>query len=192
MPDAISRQKRELRALMTTTRAAVSRATREGAAQRIANPLPALFERAPCVISSYMPIGDEIDPEPLCAALRQRGHRIALPVMAGRDQPLAFRLWQPGDPLVERQWSIREPTADSELAAPDILLVPLLAVDRYGYRLGYGGGYYDRTLALLRPARAILAIGLAFDLQVVDWVPHVDYDQRLDGVLTPSGLIGVT
>jgi 5-formyltetrahydrofolate cyclo-ligase len=192
MPDAISRQKRELRALMTTTRAAVSRATREAAAQKVADPLASVFDRAPCVISSYMPIGDEIDPEPLSAALRQRGHRIALPVMVGRDAPLEFRLWLPGDPLVARQWSILEPMADAEVVVPDILLVPLLAVDRNGYRLGYGGGYYDRTLALLRPTRKSLAIGLAFDLQVVDWVPHVDYDQKLDGVLTPSGLIGVT
>lgn len=192
MPDAIARQKRELRALMTTMRAAASRDTREAAARRVADPLANVFDRAPCVISSYMPIGDEIDPEPLAAALRLRGHRIALPVMLGRDAPLEFRVWQPGDPLVDRQWGIREPTAEAEVVVPDILLVPLLAVDRHGYRLGYGGGYYDRTLALLRPTGKVLAIGLAFDLQVVDWVPRVDYDQKLDGVLTPSGLIGVT
>jgi 5-formyltetrahydrofolate cyclo-ligase len=87
----------------------------------------------------------------------------------------------------ETLWGIREPEAHRAVVVPRILLVPLLAFDRAGYRLGYGGGYYDRTLRGLRSTGAVMAVGLAFDEQEVDAVPHLDYDERIDWVLTPSG-----
>jgi 5-formyltetrahydrofolate cyclo-ligase len=139
------------------------------------------------VVSVYLPIGEEIDPLPLAGRLRAEGWRTALPVMVGKDRPLVFRAWESGDPLEARMWGIREPAADRPALEPDLLLVPLLAFDAAGWRLGYGGGYYDRSLAGLRARKPAVAIGLAFDEQRVDAVPHSDYDQRLDWVLTPRG-----
>jgi 5-formyltetrahydrofolate cyclo-ligase len=86
-------------------------------------------------------------------------------------------------------WGIPEPRADKAVLVPDILIVPLLAFDRAGWRLGYGGGYYDRTLRDLRARKVVTAVGLAHEEQEVDAVPHLDYDQRLDWVLRPSGAL---
>jgi 5-formyltetrahydrofolate cyclo-ligase len=139
------------------------------------------------VVSGYLAFGDELDPGPLLDSLHRKGHRLCLPVMQGRSTALIFRCWRPGDALTAVQWGIREPLRAQPELVPDVVLVPLLAFDKNGQRLGYGGGYYDRTLAALRTVKPLLAIGLAFDEQEVDAVPHLDYDQKLDGVLTPSG-----
>ena len=109
--------------------------------------------------------------------------------MQGKGLPLVFRAWKPGDPLNAGVWGIQEPLPSAPALDPDILLVPLLAFDTRGYRLGYGGGFYDRTLAGFRMRKRVVAIGVAFDEQRIDAVPHTDYDQRLDWVLTPSGPI---
>jgi 5-formyltetrahydrofolate cyclo-ligase len=114
---------------------------------------------------------------------------LALPVVVAKRQPLVFRAWTPGDAMDKGVWDIPQPKADKPVLEPDILLVPLLAFDLQGRRLGYGGGFYDRTLAGLRARKPITAVGLAYDEQQVDEVPHLDYDQRLDWVLTPSGPI---
>lgn len=144
---------------------------------------------APAVVSGFLAIGEEIDPAPLMARLLAEGYRLCLPVMEGKGNPLLFRAWTPGDPLSETMWGIREPLPEAPAVDPDIVLGPLLAFDATGYRLGYGGGFYDRTLARLRAMKPVSAIGLAYDEQRVDAVPHVDYDERLDWVLTPSGPI---
>jgi 5-formyltetrahydrofolate cyclo-ligase len=138
-------------------------------------------------VSAFAAIGEEIDPAPLMLRLRADGFRLCLPVMQGKGRPLLFRAWEPGEPMEERMWGIREPRSSAPEVAPDIVLAPLLAFDRAGYRLGYGAGFFDRTLAAVRSRKAIIAIGLAYDEQEVDAVPHLDYDQRLDWVLTPSG-----
>jgi 5-formyltetrahydrofolate cyclo-ligase len=119
--------------------------------------------------------------------LRAEGYRICLPVMQGKARPLLFRAWDAGDPLAERMWGIREPLPSAPEVDPDVILAPLLAFDRAGHRLGYGAGFFDRTLVAARERKPIIAIGLAYDEQEVDAVPHLDYDQRLDWVLTPSG-----
>ena len=147
----------------------------------------ALASSSAPVVSSYLAIGSELDPTPLAAALAKRGATIALPVMAAKAAPLEFRAWAPGDPLVEREWGIREPAPDCPVVEPDLLLVPLLLVDKTGHRLGYGGGFYDRTLSRLRALKAIVAVGIAYELQMVDAVPQEAYDEALDHVLTPSG-----
>jgi 5-formyltetrahydrofolate cyclo-ligase len=139
------------------------------------------------IVSGFLSIGDEIDPAALMQALSQRGHALALPVMQGRGKPLLFRAYQPGDALAATTWGIREPLATAAAVLPAVLLVPLLAFDPTGHRLGYGGGFYDRTLAAARKTRAIVAVGVAFDEQRLDVVPHVDYDEPLDWLLTPSG-----
>ena len=146
-----------------------------------------LGERPPGVVSGYYPMEGEIWPLPLMAALKAKGHSLALPVMQGKAEPLVFRAWTPGDPLIPGVWGIRQPAPDKPEVLPDIVLVPLLAFDARGYRLGYGGGFYDRTLRALRSLKSILAVGLALDELEVDAVPHLDYDERLDWVLTPSG-----
>ena len=139
------------------------------------------------IVGGFMPIGEEISPLPLMARLRDQGYALALPVMMGRGKPLQFRTYKIGDPLISRIWNIREPGPDQPIVKPDLVLTALLAFDDKGYRLGYGGGYYDRTIAAARSVNGLVTIGLAFDQQRVDAVPHLDYDQPLDWILTPSG-----
>ncbi len=142
----------------------------------------------PAAISAYFPIGDEIDPMPLLERMMGEGYSVCLPVMEGKGKPLVFRAWKPGDELATVTWGIREPLATSPVIEPDIVLAALLAFDDRGYRLGYGGGFYDRTLARLRSIKPqAVVVGLAFDELRIDAVPHNDYDQRVDWILTPSG-----
>jgi 5-formyltetrahydrofolate cyclo-ligase len=139
------------------------------------------------IVSGFSAIRDEIDPAALLTRLQAEGHHLCLPVMQGKGQPLVFRAWAPGDAMGKVQWGIAEPLPDKPELEPDIVLVPLLAFDGEGYRLGYGGGFYDRTLQRLRTLKPVIAIGIAYDELKVDAVPHQGYDQRLDWVLTPSG-----
>lgn len=141
------------------------------------------------IVSGFASLPDEFRVWPLLRRLHREGFRLALPVMQGKLKPLLFRAWAPGDAMDKAVWGIPEPKADKAVLEPDILLVPLLAFDLQGGRLGYGGGFYDRTLAALRARKLVVAVGLAYDKQRVDAVPHLDYDQRLDWVLTPSGPI---
>ena len=138
-------------------------------------------------ISGFSAIRDEIDPAALLTRLHSEGHRLGLPVMQGKGLPLVFREWVPGDVMGEATWGIAEPLPDKPVLEPDVVLVPLLAFDSQGYRLGYGGGFYDRTLARLRAVKPVVAVGIAYDELKVDAVPHQSYDERLDWVLTPSG-----
>ncbi|HEY1414087.1 MAG TPA: 5-formyltetrahydrofolate cyclo-ligase, partial [Rhodopila sp.] len=136
------------------------------------------------VVSGFWPMGEEIDLRPLLHALHARGNRVALPVTPRRGEPLTFRGWQPGDVLVPERFGTMRPIGD--ILVPDMLLIPLLAFDAAGGRLGYGGGFYDRTLPAL-PNR--LRLGCAFAAQQVDAVPVGPYDIRLDAVVTESGII---
>jgi 5-formyltetrahydrofolate cyclo-ligase len=148
----------------------------------------AFLQTAPgAIVSGFSAIRDEIDPAALLARLGDAGYRLCLPVMQGKGLPLVFRAWSPGDAMGKVQWGIAEPLADKPVLEPDVVLVPLLAFDATGYRLGYGGGFYDRTLARLRAIKPVVAVGVAYDELKVDAVPHQVYDQPLDWVLTPSG-----
>jgi 5-formyltetrahydrofolate cyclo-ligase len=137
------------------------------------------------IIAGYWPMGEEMDPRPLMLALAARGHVLALPVTPPRGQPLAFRAWVPGAALRAGPMGTSEPFAGDELR-PDMLLVPLLAFDRAGRRLGYGGGYYDRTLAALPGAKAI---GIAYAGQEMPEVPAGLQDFRLPLIATEAGVI---
>ncbi len=141
------------------------------------------------VVAGFWPIGTEIDILPLLTALSSAGHPIALPVTPPRGNPLTFRLWRPGDTLVAERFGTRRPPDSAPTAAPGWLLVPLLAFDAAGNRLGYGGGYYDRTLAQLPDA---IAVGCAYEAQRVDAVPTGPYDARLDAVATERRVIRFT
>ncbi len=143
--------------------------------------------RAGAIVSGFMAIGAEISPAALMARLHREGHPLALPVLQPKGQPLLFRSWAPGEPLATRIWGIREPLPEAAEVEPDLLLVPLLAFDAEGYRLGYGAGYYDRTLKRLRAMKPVIVVGVAYDEQEVPSVPHEAWDELLDWVLTPSG-----
>ena len=144
-----------------------------------------------CVVSAYWPMQDEIDPRPLMTALHGRGHPICLPVTQGRGRPLVFRAWAPDDRLQGAAFGTQVPGPGQPERRPRVLLVPLLAFDRAGYRLGYGGGFYDRTLAGLRRAGEALAVGLAYGGQELPEVPHDGNDQKLDWIVTEAETIEI-
>jgi 5-formyltetrahydrofolate cyclo-ligase len=123
----------------------------------------------------------------MLARLDSEGWITSLPVVRAERQPLVFRKWAPGEPTVPGVWSIPMPPEDAPEVEPDVLLVPLLAYDALGYRLGYGGGFYDRTLAALRQRKPITAIGVGYVAQELPQVPHGPMDQKLDYVLTEDG-----
>lgn len=155
------------------------------ATSALADRLLGFFEsRDEHVIGGYWPIGSEIDVRPALQGLADAGCRIALPVLVAPDAALIFRRWRPGDTLNNGPHGTSEPTAVAEAARPSALLVPLLAFDNTGGRIGYGGGYYDRTLAGLRKDGHICAIGIAYAGQEIDRVPVTSTDQKLDWVVT--------
>ena len=139
------------------------------------------------VVSAYFAIGDEADPGPLLTLLRARGHSIVLPRVTGRGKPLDFHLYGEGANLVPGGFGLSEPSAEWPKVDPDVLAVPLLAFDAEGYRVGYGAGFYDRTLAKLRASRDVMAVGFAFAEQEFGPLPHDDNDERLDWIVTQHG-----
>jgi 5-formyltetrahydrofolate cyclo-ligase len=139
------------------------------------------------IIAGYLPMRDEADVMPLLRALADAGANLALPVVPGRAARLQFRFWQPGDPLQSGAFGTSHPPPSAEPADPDLLLVPMLAWDDNGHRLGYGGGYYDRTLAELRRRHPVLAVGIAFAEQFHPHLPYEEHDQRLDWLVTEQG-----
>lgn len=180
--------KKELRAeALLRRKAAFDRHGADASRKIAAQGLDFLGVKPDTVVSGFAAIRDEINPAPLMAWLQAEGFKLALPVMQGRGKPLLMRSWSPGDAMAPAQWGIAEPLEDKPEVEPDVVLVPLLAFDARGYRLGYGGGFYDRTLARLRKLKPVIAVGVAYDEQMVDAVPAESYDQKLDWVLTPSG-----
>lgn len=134
-------------------------------------------------IAGFAPIGDEIDIWPLLKSLNAAGRRVALPVVVAPEAPLDFRQWQPGCELETDRYGISFPKYGEKLS-PTLLLIPLLAFTPTGDRLGYGGGYYDRTLAALRSQADVFACGVAYAGQEVENLPTGEFDARLDAILT--------
>ena len=114
------------------------------------------------------------------------GQAVALPVIEKPEKTLSFRAWEPGLVLEEADFGTSQPPPEAATLSPRVLLVPLLAFDDRGFRLGYGGGYYDRTIAALRQASELLAVGIAYDTQQIERVPEDEFDQRLDWVVTEN------
>lgn len=179
----IDEAKRALRREALARRSALT-APADATARLLANLTDAGLVPDGAPVSGFWSIGDEIDVRPALLALRTRGHEIGLPVVVRRAQPLVFRAWRDGDQMAAGPFGIREPLPSAPEISPVVLLVPLLAFDREGYRLGYGGGFYDRTLAALRERGEIVAVGTAWAGQEVAHVPRDRYDQRLDWILT--------
>ncbi len=146
--------------------------------------------RGALTVAAYIPVGSELDTTPAMLALHGLGFRVCAPVVEAKGAPLRFRAWRPGAALVEGPFGVRVPAEGAEVV-PDVILAPLLAFDARGYRLGYGGGYYDRTIAALRPAGLQRAFGFAYAAQEVGAAPVDPNDARLDGVITEAGLMTV-
>jgi 5-formyltetrahydrofolate cyclo-ligase len=182
-------KKRELREAAIARRDLMPPDDRVRAARKIAaSAFPVALPQG-AIVSGFSPIKTEFNPLPLMRVLAKAGARLALPKVMGRGKPLSLRSWNFGEPLISGVWGIREPGPEAPEVAPDILLVPFAAFDRAGYRIGYGAGYYDMTLAGLRAKKKIVAIGIGFALQEVEKVPVEAHDERLDYILTEAGLV---
>jgi 5-formyltetrahydrofolate cyclo-ligase len=185
----VETKKAALRRDAIARRDALPAQTRQAAAEAIAAwPFPLSLARG-VIVAGFMPMKSEINPLPLMKKLVGQGACLALPITPPRGRPLDMRAWTFGEPLNAGVWGIRQPAPEAPAVEPDILLVPLLAFDRAGYRLGYGGGYYDRTLASLRTKKRVAAVGIAFAAQEVPAVPKTQGDARLDLVLTEQEVI---
>ena len=181
--------KSQLRRELLLRRDGLATAERQQAALALAaRPFPLRMVPG-LVVSGFCATRSEIDPLPLMRVLADGGARLALPVVLGRAKPLSFRAYTVGEALKPGVWGIGEPFAEAPDVTPDILLVPLVAFDRRGQRIGYGAGYYDLTLTKLRESHPIIAIGVAFAIQEIPAVPATVRDARLDLVLTEREVI---
>lgn len=189
MIDVIQTEKTRLRTEAAKRRDTLPVAERQAAAEVIAVRAFPVAVAPGVIVAGFMPLKSEINPLPLMKTLAKQGARLALPVIAGRGKALVMRAWGFDAPLDRGQWGIREPKPEAPEVEPDILLVPLLAFDRAGHRLGYGAGYYDMTIAGLRARKKVAAIGLAFAAQEVARVPATERDEQLDLVLTEREVI---
>ena len=142
----------------------------------------------PLVVSAYMPIRTEVNPLPTMRRLVSEGHEVCVPVISASGQPLDFAEWSPDAVMVDGPFGAAVP-ADLRLVEPEIVVAPLLAFDRRGYRLGYGGGFYDRTLTELRERGVGYAVGFAYAAQEIDVVPTDEFDAPLDAIVTEHGSI---
>jgi 5-formyltetrahydrofolate cyclo-ligase len=180
--------KERLRQESFARRDALEKRFREEAAQRIAAralDLPDFKDVTP--VGGYWPIRSEVDPRPLMEALLERGQDVALSQIL--HPHLSWRLWQPGDVLVKGGFGVREPGPDAPEVFPKALLVPLVAFDRRGGRIGYGKGHFDRAIAALEEQHPVLTVGLAYAVQEIDEVPVESHDRLLDVVITEAELI---
>ena len=142
------------------------------------------------IYAAYLPIRSELSPLPLVARLAEASVQTSIPITPAPGNPLDFRLWAPGDKMDDGPYDTKQPSANAPACVPDVILVPMLAFDSACWRLGYGGGFYDRSIGGLREAgRTVAAIGIAFSGQQVELVHTGPYDMALDAVLTPDGLI---
>jgi 5-formyltetrahydrofolate cyclo-ligase len=185
----IAARKAAARRAMTAARATAAAAA-PAAAEAVRDRFLDGVDLAPGArVAGYWPMGDELDPRPLLLALAKRGHPVCLPVVARTAQPLVFRAWAPGDPLVAARFGTQVPAESATEVVPDLLLVPLLGFDRRGYRVGYGGGFYDRTLQALRAVGRVRAVGLAYAGQEAEAVPTEPVDQPLDALVTEREIV---
>jgi 5-formyltetrahydrofolate cyclo-ligase len=185
--------KRDARRMAQTRRAAMLAGEKHGLAAALSHRLLAAMPIAPGeIVAGYAAIRDEAELWPLLSRLHEGGAVCCLPVMQGPGLPLLFRRWQPGDALQPAAFGVPEPLPDAPILRPAIVLAPLLAFDRAGGRLGYGAGFYDRTLAGLRRDGTVIAVGLAHSGQELPAVPTDDHDQPLDWVITEREAIRCT
>jgi len=167
-------------------RMALSPAVRRAAGERITAALHGVIAGRSGILGVYWPFRAEFDPRPLVEALAGAGRRVALPVVVDRKAPLEYRAWAPGEPLTAGVWDIPIPER-REVVAPAMVLAPLVGFDRAFYRLGYGGGYFDRTLAAIDPRPR--AIGVGFAAQAIETIYPQPFDIPMDLIVTEAGTI---
>ena len=186
--DAVWEAKNALREYAGARRRLAHRQSGPVAGVRAADHFLANVPVAPgAIVSGYWPIRDEFDVMPVMRRLSGAGYRCALPYVDKKRHVLIFREWRPGTVMLEGPFRIPEPTEAAAVLTPTLLLVPLLAYDSEGFRLGYGGGYYDGALAALRGGGPVMAVGMAFSEQLVERVPHGERDEQLDWIITERG-----
>lgn len=140
------------------------------------------------IVAFYHPIRTEISPVPAMEKLAKLGRSVCLPVVKGSGKPLEFREWVLGRELIEAEYGAKIPV-EGDTLEPDVIITPLAAFDREGYRLGYGGGFYDRSFAELSEKKRVQAVGYAYSDQELMMVPREETDYRLDAVITEHGLL---
>lgn len=181
-------EKAALRKAALAARSNLSHEDRSAAAEAIAALGAEIVARErPARVSVFVSVKGEIGTGPLMLRLAALGVPLCLPVIVQKAAPLVFRAWRPGEPLEDKPFGLKEPPASAAEVEPDFLFVPLAAFDAAGARVGYGGGFYDRTLEKLRARRETFAVGLAFAAQETPSVPVAGHDQPLDGILTEAG-----
>ena len=189
----IAEAKEQLRTHARGLRAEAARAAGPQASVRLAArllaALPGLGIEKGGVVAAFWSLAGEIDLRPLIACLDGAGYEVALPVVVEKSAPLIFRRWTPETRLEQGHYGTSHPAPGADEITPDAVITPLLAFDGKGYRVGYGGGYYDRSLEGLRARGQVQAIGVGYAGQQVDAVPHDDKDQPLNAVVTDAALI---
>lgn len=185
----ISAAQERMRRQGQSARKALSADDRRTAAGTAARHARELLTDERRIIAAFVAVRDEIDTLPLFDAIWKAGALLCLPVLQGPDKPLLFRVYRCGEELTRSHFNIAVPSDNNSIVVPDLLFVPLSAFDRQGGRVGYGGGYYDRTLCGLRRQGAISAVGYAFAVQEVDHIPQGPHDEKLDAIVTEAGII---
>jgi 5-formyltetrahydrofolate cyclo-ligase len=183
-PAEIKIWRRAERERLIALRMALSPATRREAGERVTAALQDIIAARSGILGIYWPFRAEFDPRPLVDTLTAAGRKVALPVVIDKKGPLEYRAWAPGEPLTAGVWDIPIPEK-REIVAPSMVLAPVVGFDRAGYRLGYGGGYFDRTLASLDPRP--LAIGIGFAAQEIATIYPQPFDIPMDMIVTESG-----
>jgi len=186
-PANLVQQKQLLRAQALARRRGMTRAERAKASARAtAHFLENIALPGAADVAVFWSIGDEINTEELIVALRARGHNIGLPVVVGANRPLVFRLWDGCSELIKAGFGTKIPPADAPEMVPSHMVVPLAGIDRKGARLGYGKGFYDRTIGAMSPRPRL--IGFAFETQILEFVPQSTTDIALDMLVTETGI----
>ena len=183
-PDAVKRWRRGERERLIALRQALPADARRRWSERIEAGLRACLAERPGILGVYWPFRAEFDPRPLIDWAVVEGRGVALPVVIDKKGPLEYRAWRPGEPLVDGVWQIPVPEK-RDIVVPAIVLAPLVGFDAGGYRLGYGGGYFDRTLAAMSP-RA-WAIGVGFAVQELATIYPQPFDIPMDLIVTEAG-----
>src|SRR4051812_27040340 len=183
--DAVKRWRRAERERLLALRQAVPAEERRRLGALIETELRAIIATRPGILGVYWPFRAEFDPRPLIDWAVATGRKVALPVVIDKKGPLEYRAWRPGEPLADGVWNIPVPEK-REIVTPALVLAPLVGFDEGCYRLGYGGGYFDRTLAVLSP-RAF-AIGIGFEVQLLETIYPQSFDVPMDLIVTEAGI----
>lgn len=183
----IMRWRKAERERLIAARLAVDAATRAGWSERIGTGLDGIIgDVAGLVVSAYWPFRGEPDLRPWLKRVNERGGICALPVVVDKGRPLAFRTWRDGEALVRGVWNIPIP-AGGEAVVPHVALAPVVGFDEAGYRLGYGGGFFDRTLASLAPRPRVFGVGYA--LQEITTIHPLGHDIEMTAIVTEDGVL---